>query len=552
MRNDALSVVREEVRPPQADAPQQISAPRDEHGALYWFWHKIGGRIKAFARRHWFLFTLLAVVSVVLFLMLRAVVHPYFIAVRTRIFLVVLGVPFAWFLWRKIFRGSIVRRVIWAGISVPLVASLIVWGDNVHDYLGLYWRYVTVAKRELQELPTTDHERIQPLNSIYSLAHEAMGENDKPQTPDFVRIGKEFRWTAGVEPTYVIPRFLTGVREVINISGTAPAPDFTRDRPVNVNFPTGENLMLGRNSFIATIRNFGIWRYLNYEPADVDYMTDDEGKWVQVVALIRWKGILFPRAEFGGVQVIRQAEETLWNDLKLVTIGVGEWIPPDQILQHPYLVGQNILSYRVSRYMADSFRYHKGGFFGAMPWWHDGDIRAPHLEEDVNPPPFTVYFNVPGRPGALYHYFGLEPMDVDKQGLSMSLLIPADGSGPVYFYDHTAHGEFLFGVSAASPKIREARKYYDWDHNKPVEHRPLVKRVDGKIRFFWLTSIVTMKQQVEGDQHFIAGATPELVITDAAHNKPVWVDASHQETWIDEARKQLGFIWASEGNMKVP
>ncbi len=303
-------------------------------------------------------------------------------------------------------------------------------------------------------------------------------------------------------------------------------------------FPTGENLLFGRNAYTAVIGSFGLWRYLNYEPADVVYIKDDRGEWVQIVSLIRWRGVFFPQPEFGGVYVVTQMEETLWRDLKLFILGAGVWVSPQDIGKYPCLRGQNILSYRVSRYIADSFRF-KEGFTGPLPFYHYGDIRIPDLEADVNPQPFTVHINIPGREGGLYHYFGLEPVDVDKQGLSASIFIPADGSGPAYYYSHHERGEILIGVSAVSPKVRETKKHYDWDWHRPVEHRPVIKRIGSRVYFAWLTMVVTRKKQFEGDQHFMAGALPELALTDAAHGLTVWVDPRRPDTWIGEIQKNL-------------
>ena len=48
----------------------------------------------------------------------------------------------------------------------------------------------------------------------------------------------------------------------------------------------------------------------------------------------------------------------------------------------------------------------------------------------------------------------------------------------------------------------------------------------------------------EGVRHFIAGSVPEVIITDAAYNVPVWVDPLHPDGWVDELRRALGATWA--------
>jgi hypothetical protein len=287
----------------------------------------------------------------------------------------------------------------------------------------------------------------------------------------------------------------------------------------------------------------GPWRYLNYDPADVSYVPDDDGHWVQIVSLIRWSGLFFPQPEFGGVQLIRQHEGGVGSFLWKMLFGTGEWIPPDEIAKHPFLVGQHVLPYAVSRYMAGSFRF-QNGFLAPFPGFHEGDIRIPDMPEDVNDQPFTVSFRMPGAADSkLYHYFALEPFDPQKQGLNTSLFIPADGSGPVFAYHHYEYGGALTGVSAIATKVMESHKQYDWNRNRPVEHRPFIRDIDGTVRFFWLTTVVTTKE-TEGVRHFIAGSVPEVIITDAAYNVPVWVDPLHPDGWVSELRKALGTTWA--------
>src|SRR5690606_37616834 len=105
-----------------------------------------------------------------------------------------------------------------------------------------------------------------------------------------------------------IRRLTGGVNQLFSVSGSAPSPNFSREARIPVSFPTGEELLLWNSSRVNVIRSFGLWRFLNYEPADVKYFTDDSGKWVQAVSLVKWKGIFFPRPEFGGVQIIRQGD----------------------------------------------------------------------------------------------------------------------------------------------------------------------------------------------------------------------------------------------------
>jgi len=476
-------------------------------------------------------------------------------------FLVPIGVTFLFFWLLKQSQGLIKKSVLTV-LYIALAMTTLRWGEAVHTYISLYARYRSLDIIEMAHLPTTENERIHPLNSIHSLAYMAMSETEAPSLPYFVRIGNEHRWVAAIEPVYFLPRLTNGVKGLFNVSATGPYPSFSQEDRVHVHFDTGDNLLLGRNSGTATIKTFGIWRYLNYEPKDVTYLKDDSGQWVQVISLVRWKGFLFPQPESGGLQIIRQNKKsTIFTDLKRTFFGSGEWIPPNKISSHPYLVGQNILAQQVSRYIAESFRFQEG-FFGPMPGFHKGDTRIPDLPHDMNNPPFTTYFIDEGVPGSLYHYFALEPFDPDKQGLSVSVLVSSDGipnsrgKPKVYANRHHQKGESLIGASAIEAIIRDKRKEYTWGKSNtlPVEHRPWIRLINGKLRFFWLTTIVTFKgehdQQEQKqpkrdrkDVRYIAGSVPEIVLTDGKYRTPVWVDPLTPHTWSEQLIKELGPMW---------
>jgi hypothetical protein len=522
--------------------PADGGQPEPDRGRLYWLWRNGTDRLRTFARRHRGAFVALVLVAAVVLLLLRAAVHPFVIALRVRMFLVVIGLPLLLGVGWLLFSGSFRRRLVTAVVVLPLLSLAVYWGEEVHHYLALYNRFRTLPVVELPALPVTDHERIQPLNSIYSLAHEAISESETPMRPFFVRVGDEYRWTMGIEPAYAFPRTFGSVQQIFSVPGTAASPRFQRDNRIPVHFETGEEMLFGSNSHTAVIRSFGLWRYLNYEPTDVSYIPDDDGQWVQIVSLIRWSGLFFPQPEFGGVQLIRQHHGTALSFVGKMLFGAGEWIPPEDVAKHRFLAGQHVLSYAVSRYMAGSFRF-QNGFLAPFPGYHQDDIRIPDMPADVNDQPFTVCFRMPGATESkLFHYFALEPYDPAKQGLNTSLFIPADGSGPVYAYRHHEHAGSLTGVSAISTKVMESRKQYDWNRNRPVEHRPFIRDIDGTVRFFWLTTVVTTKE-TEGTRHFIAGSAPEVIITDATYNVPVWVDPMHPETWVDELKRVLGTTW---------
>jgi len=520
-----------------------VSDKTKPRGAWYWFWRHTRERGRAFLARNRKPLLWTAVPLAILLFVLRGYLHPAVIVVRSHIYLVTIGIPLLMLLW------LLLRRRSWklqAGVAIALAAlvvSLVLAGAQPHEYLALYLRYRTLQKVELERLPVTGFDRIQPQNSIVSLANEAMVETESPARPDYVRIGDDYRWTLAIEPSYAVRRLTGGIRQLFNVSGTAPSPNFSREARVPVNFSTGEGLLLWNSSRINVIRSFGLFRFINYEPADVKYFTDDDGRWVQAVCLVRWKGIFFPRPEFGGVQIIPQNEGIgFLAGIKRALIGAGRWIPPAQVAQHAYLQGQNLVPYAVSRYMANSFRFQYG-FLAPLPGYHLGDIRIPELPGDVNPQPFTIFFKFDGSEGAqdqLYHYFALEPFHHEKQGLNTSLFVPADGTPRVFMYTHHKKSEALTGVSAIAAKVMESRKQYDWQRNRPVEHRPYIKDIAGKRRFFWLTTVVTLK---EDNNSFIAGSTPDVALTDASYKVVTWVNALQPEGWTEQLGRELGSVW---------
>jgi hypothetical protein len=238
--------------------------------------------------------------------------------------------------------------------------------------------------------------------------------------------------------------------------------------------------------------------------------------------------------------VIEQEQDKGWlgnhlSDLKQFLFGCGEWISPEEVTNHAYLRGQNLLPLEAARYTAESFRF-QAGFKGPLPGYHAGDIRIADLPEDINKQPFTTYFeNVPGEEGKLYHFFALEPYRHDLQGLANALLIPADGSRDVVYMLKPSG---ITGVSAVTSKVRASNLQIDWNNNHPVEHRPFTRVINGVPRLFWLTTVVTRKKSDEF-QSTTSGA-PLIVLTDGKSNITVPVDSLHPETWTDKLVKELG------------
>ena len=270
------------------------------------------------------------------------------------------------------------------------------------------------------------------------------------------------------------------------------------------------------------------------------YIPGPDGEIVQCVTLIKWHGVLFPHPRFGGVVIIKQGKTGALNNIKRALVGEGTWIKPDEIKDHDWLIGQNLVPYEVSRHVANSFRF-RYGYFAPFPLTHYKDIRIPDLPGDVNDQPFTMYFHFGDgdKRSKLYHYFALEPYQNEKRdnsGLSISVLFPADGIGPVRYYEHAEQHENLAGVSSISTFIKEEKKNYDWTRNEVAEHRPCVKVIDGKKQLFWLSTVVTKTDTGDG---FIAGSSIEVFLTGAANTKPIQVTAGRPDQWVDEIKAGL-------------
>ncbi len=538
------------------EAPPQ-EAPR-RHGPLYWFMMNSLSGIARFGKQHKiFSGTAIFVVAWAIFVF-RAYWQPAIVAARIHTPEIIVIAGLVWLLLRSLRR----RKLKWAVMVAAMLAALIAMQVKMDlpplRHVTLYYRYLALHVVDLTTLPTTDHERIQPLNSIRVLGSEAMKEVEQVSEPHFVRIGghsgDDYRWTMGIEPMYELPKFFGRVHEVLDVSGLASSPNFSGQNRIPVSFRTGEGLHMGRNTHVATIRSLGLLRFFSYSPRDVRYLKDDEGKWVQVISLIRWRGIIFVWPEFGGVQVVHQSSdafpETLWGVVKSWFVGDGEWIRPEDIYLHKYLQQQNNVPFEVTRYMAMSLRF-QAGFTTPLPFYHKGDIRIPDLPGDQNDQPFCVFFrfgtsNAPSADDKLYDYFALEPYHDSKAGLNTSFFVPADGIGRPMVYQHYKINEALTGVSAIAPKVMESRKEYDWEQSQPVEHRPYIRFIGGKLRFFWFTSVVTYKDKKHaGQKGFIAGSTPAITLTDALYKGVIWVNADKAPQWPDELHAKFGDVWKS-------
>lgn len=525
------------------DPIEEAQEKIEHHNPLYWFGINTANAMKKCVKAHLLIFKLAGVITLISAFVLRSLIHPFFISLRIHTFDILLIAAFVAVVWlfrtKFVERGRRLSRFWKFAVFVGVVVLLRV---QVYDYIGRYCRCVALNEIDLNELPTTDHERIQPLVSLRQLAIGKMDQNLRASDPDFVRIGNDFRFTMALEPDTTLGRLEGTISEVIDIPGSVASPDFSSQNRRQVKFAIGEQMLLGKNSYVATVKALGFFRYWSYQPTSVRYITNDKGEMIQVVSLMRlggswWSRWIFPWPEFGGVHIIHQREGSVGHTIWRIFFGEGDWVKPEDVHKYSYLTGQNLIPYEVSRYAAESFRFDKG-FFG--PMLHIGDTMIPDLPSDENPMPFTIYAkfgNDGDEKNKLYHYFALEPRQNSQHGLAVSLFFPADGIGRPFAYRHYVRDKGLIGVAAVDTQVRGSDIHVDWSHARPVEHRPWIHDVQGLRRLMWLSTIITYGEG-KGAQT-TASSMPSTVLTDARTGQSIWVNARYPEGWVSEIQKVL-------------
>ncbi len=518
---------------------------------IYWTVYNIrtrlGKYLKAKMKKSPITTVLIFLLALALLFITRAGIQPGVLAIRKYALLVLIGLLIAFWYFKGWSKRSNKGNVFSSIVLIVFVAFSYLAGPSIYKYLSLYYHYTSINKVALTSLPETGYERIQPINSVHTLINqEALSETDDATPPTFVR-GKDnqYYYSCAIGPSkeYKLQQLQENMYEIIHVPSNLPAPVFSSKYRKQVNFDIGELLLFSKKTKTAVTKRFRFWQYLNCETAAPIYLQDKNDHWVQVIPIIKWKGFLFPRPVFGGVFVIHEHSESD-TYVNRVLLGRGDYVAPDSISTFEYLSGQHLIPKRVAKFTAESFRF-TNGFFAPMPFYHQGDIRIPELPNEANPQPFVTYFNV-NNDAKLYSFFGLEPYDDSKKGLSLSLLIPGDNDNKVYYIDHRTSKDPFIGSSAISAKIIESKKNYDWSKNYPAESRPFVRNVNGKPRFMWLSTIVT-KAGDAGES--IGGSIPELTLTDATHGKVTWIGQDsliNNDSWIRQAEAQMRDYWGSE------
>ena len=496
---------------------------------------------------------LLGFALIVLLFVLRDDYQPGLLFIRKYVFIILLSMLVLIFGLRK-FRSNAStggRLFILVGlIAFYGLIYVLGWHLKMYDYLKTYNVFNDLNRVEINDLPLTQNERIQPLRNIFSMANESVGETKDVSLPHLVRVDDENKWTMAIQPSekYIMQRISDNTEEVFAVSSTTPFPRFSNENRIPVTFSIGESLKFSRNTYNAVVQRFNPWMLFNYEPSDTFYMKNDSGEWVQVVSLIRWRGFFFPYPTFGGVMIIDSGQHDFNDYVERILIGKGTFVKPDDIKNYPFLRKQNTLSEKVSRLQAESLKF-LGGFSDPLPWNMETAVKIPELPDDQNQQPFVTDFDFSGSNSdaysGLYHWFGLEPVGEERTSLTYSVFIPADGTDKMYYYDHASKKQGYAGVSAMPLKVIESRKEYDWSVNKPVEFRPYIKDIAGRKRMFFLGTISAIR---DGSNKFDGSATPDLALIDAEYRDVIWIDVKRPSLWDKTVYDQLNEAWrASEG-----
>ncbi len=490
------------------------------------------------------------VVLIALFV-LRDDYQPALLFLRKFIFIILIVLLFLFLTISKFRKApSAGRRIlIFVGILGFFVTGWFFgWKLNLYQFMQSYNIFNDLNKVEIHELPLTQNERIQPFNNIVTMAYESIGETQEVSLPHLVRVDSSNQWTMAVQPSkeYIWQRMNDNTEEIFIVESTSPFPRFSGENRIPVTFSIGESLAFSRNTYNAVVQRFDFFKLFTHEPSDVFYMKNDSGKWVQVVNLIRWKGFFFPYPTYGGVMIIEPGEHDTKDYFERILIGKGTYISAEETQNYPFLQRQNTVAEEVSRLQAQSLQF-LGGFTDPLPWNMQTAVKIPDLEDDENQQPFVTDFNFDTMPvdaySGLYHWFGLEPIGEERTSLSFSVMIPADGTDKLFYYNHAAKKEGMAGVSAMPLKVVESRKEYDWSVNKPVEFRPFVKEIAGKKRLFVLSTIAAKR---DDSKKFDGAATPDLALIDCEYRDVVWIDAKHPSTWEESIMSQLGETWKAE------
>jgi len=143
-------------------------------------------------------------IALLLLFILRDEYQPFLLFIRKFIFVILLCSTILFLLLRKFRKTpSTGKRIGILGLLLVIfgVIYAIGWHFKMYDYMKTYNVFNDLNKVEINELPLTQNERIQPLRNIFSMANESVGETKDVSLPHLVRVDGENQWTMAIQPT---------------------------------------------------------------------------------------------------------------------------------------------------------------------------------------------------------------------------------------------------------------------------------------------------------------------------------------------------------------
>jgi len=200
---------------------------------------------------------LLTIILLIALFVFRDDYQPVILFIRKFIFIILIS-ALTLFLGLRMFRKSpsTGKRLGILALLVLFFGILYVvgWHFKMYDYMKTYNVFNNLNKIEINELPLTQNERIQPLRNIFSMANESVGETKDVSLPHLVRINDQNKWTMAIQPSekYIMQRISDNTEELFSVSSTTPFPRFSSENRISTTFSIGESLKYRQRSMGAS------------------------------------------------------------------------------------------------------------------------------------------------------------------------------------------------------------------------------------------------------------------------------------------------------------
>ncbi|MEZ4792303.1 MAG: hypothetical protein R2783_02145 [Gelidibacter sp.] len=217
-----------------------------------------------------------SIALLVLLFFFRDDYQPFLLFIRKYVFVILLGAIVLFFGLRA-FRNSAStgKRVAILGLLTLFfgLMYLVGWHYKMYDYMKTYNVFNHLNRVQINQLPLTQNERIQPLRNIFSMANESVGETKDVSLPHLVRVDGENKWTMAIQPSekYTLQQISDDTEEIFAVSSTSPFPRFSSENRISVTFSIGESLKFSRNTYHAVVQRFNIFQLFTMERRHILY-----------------------------------------------------------------------------------------------------------------------------------------------------------------------------------------------------------------------------------------------------------------------------------------